>query len=111
MLNKNKTSGFAKKIIIIIIALAILAIISFIGKQKGYFSPSSDVLSQEEILAKQMEELENLKKVNSANPLTQEEINKQSKELEGLRQKDPTLTQEQINKQAEELDALRASNQ
>lgn len=110
MLNKNKRAGFAKKIIIIIIAVAILAIISFVGKQKGYF-PSSEDLSQEEILAKQMEELESLKQENSANPLTQEEVNKQSKDLEALRQKDPTLTQDQINKQAEELDALKVNNQ
>lgn len=111
MLNKNKSAGFVKKIIIIIIAVVILAVISFVGKQKGYFSPSSDVLSQEEMLAKQMEELESLKQANSGDPLTQEEINKQSKELDGLRQNDPSLTQEQIDKQAEELDALRVSNQ
>lgn len=104
---KNKSFGFAKKIIIIIIAIAILAIISFVGERKGYFYPSDSVLSQEEILAKQMEELDKLRQENGANPLTQEEINNQAKELDGLKQKNPSLTQEQIDKQAKELDALR----
>lgn len=110
MLNKNKSAGFAKKIIIIIIAVVILAVISFVGKQKGYFSPSSDVLSQEEILAKQIEELESLNQANNSSQLTQEEINKQVKELDGLSKKNAQLTQEQIDKQAEALDALRIIN-
>lgn len=111
MLNKNKTAGFVKKIIIIIVAIVVLAIISFVGNKKGFFVSPDDVLSQEEMSAKQIAELESLKQANSAGSLTQEEISKQSKELEGLRQKDPALTQEQINKQAGELDALRASRQ
>lgn len=111
MSNKNKTAGFVKKIIIIIVAIAVLAIISFMGNKKGFFVSHDDVLSQEEMSAKQMEELENLKQANSAGSLSQEEINKQSKELEGLRQKDPALTQEQINKQVGELDALKANIQ
>lgn len=111
MLNKNKPAGFVKKIIIIIIAVVVLAIVSFVGKQKGYFSSFYDSLSQEEILAKQMEELESLKQANNADLLTQEETRKQSKELEGLRQKKSSLTQEDMNKQVEDLDALKANNQ
>jgi len=107
MLNKNKSSGFAKKIIIIIIAVAILAVISFISERKGYFSPESDSLSQEEILAKQVEELDRLRQEGSADPVTQEDIKKQAQELDKLRNNADALTQEQIQKQVEELNGMR----
>ena len=105
MLNKNKSSGFAKKIIIIAVAIIILIAISFVSKQKGYFSSNPIGLSQEEILAKQIEELDRLRKETP--PLTQEQISSQVKELEKLRKQAPTLTQEQMEKQIEELDKLR----
>ena len=109
MLNKNKSSGFAKKIIVIVIAIIILIAISFISKQKGYFSPDPIGLSQEEILARQIEELDRLKQEGGDNPLTQEDINKQVDELNKLRSQNKTdpLTQEQMEKQIEELDKLR----
>lgn len=109
MLNKNKSSGFAKKIIVIAVAIIILIAISFVSKQKGYFSSDPIGLSQEEILAKQIEELDRLKQEGGANPLTQEDINKQVDELNKLRSQNKTdpLTQEQMEKQIEELDKLR----
>ncbi|MEK7069746.1 MAG: hypothetical protein AAB822_00330 [Patescibacteria group bacterium] len=113
MLNKNKSSGFAKKIIVIVVAIIILIAISFISKQKGYFSSDPAVLSQEEILAKQIEELDRLKQEDATNQLTQEDIDKQADELNKLRSQnkaDP-LTQEQIQKQAEELDSMRNGQQ
>ena len=109
MLNKNKSSGFAKKIIVIVVAIIILIAISFISKQKGYFSSDPVGLSQEEILAGQMKELDKLRR--EAPPLTQEQISAQAKELEKLRKKTPALTQEQIQKQAEELDSMRNGQQ
>lgn len=111
MLNKNKSAGFVKKIIIIIVAVTILFIVSFVGNKKWRSLPSSDALSQEEMLAKQMEELENLKQANSVGSLTQEEISKQVEELGSLSKNNPTVTQDQINIQAEELDALKAKTE
>ncbi len=63
-------------------------------------------LEQEQrIIEKQLRELEGLRE--EAHPLTEKEIKAQLKELEKLRQKRKLLSQEEIQKQLEELEKLR----
>ncbi|MBU4298474.1 hypothetical protein KJ636_00290 [Patescibacteria group bacterium] len=62
--------------------------------------------SREEIIKKQLEELEALR--TEAPTSTEKEIQAQLKELESLRKKQKPLSQEQIQKQLEELNKLRS---
>lgn len=112
MLNPNLSSSTnqgSKKVLIMVFALvAILALYYFLNKRSD--DPTTDVSpqaeTQEEIMARQMEELNKLRKETP--PLTQEQISSQAKELEKLRKQTPALTQEQLEKQAEELNKLRS---
>lgn len=81
---KLYSSGNAKKAAIVAVAIIALgAAFYFSNNVSQNDRPKS--LSQEEIMAKQMKELEKLRQENAKNPLTKEEINKQMKELEKLR--------------------------
>ena len=79
------SSGNTKKAIIIIIALVLVlaAMLYFISTS----GTKEKILSQEEIIQKQTEELNSLREEALANPLTEEEIKSQNKELERLNAK------------------------
>ncbi len=93
----------------ILALVAILALYYFLNRR---IEPIQDLSphteTQEEITARQIAELDSLRK--DAKPLSQEEIKKQSEELNKLRKKTAPLTQEEINRQMEELDKLRSQN-
>lgn len=88
--------------------VAILTLYYFINKRSNDSATdvSLQAKTQEEITARQMEELNRLRKETP--PLTQEQISSQAKELEKLRKQTPALTQEQLEKQVEELSRLRS---
>lgn len=110
-MSKFYSSGSIKKVAIVI--LAIIAIVSlgsyFLNKQSKRKEIIQKPLSREEILAKQMKELDRLRQESLANPLSQEEINKQMEELEKLRQQSQAnpLSQDELNRQTEELNKLK----
>jgi len=92
-------------IIILVIILALLGIGWYVYKKQK--APAG--LSQEEILKRQLAELERLRQSADYKPLTEEQIKKQSLELKKLNQQAgyKPLTQEQINKQLEEFNKLK----
>lgn len=81
MLNFN-LSDKSNKIIFVALAVIIIGLILFFANR---YSPETmpATLSQEEIIKKQLEELDNLRKETP--PLTQKEINRQLEELDKLR--------------------------
>lgn len=101
------SSGNMKKALIIAIAIVVLGVLFFFNKR---FDRTSRPLSPEEIIKKQMEELDKLREQAAANPLTEEEKKKQMEELDKLRaeNQEKPLSQEEINKQIEELNKLRS---
>lgn len=76
--------GNMRKIVIIAIAIVALGAVFYFSNNVSQDERSKS-LSQEEIMANQMEELEKLRQEVARNPLTKEEINKQMEELEKLR--------------------------
>jgi len=89
---------------IIVIGLAVLAVLIILGlgaKKK------EKVLTQEEIIQKQLEEMDRLR--GQLKPLTQEELKAQLQEMDKLRGQvgAKSLSQETIQKQLEEMDKLR----
>ena len=94
---------------IIVIGLAVLAVLIILGlgaKKK------EKVLTQEEIIQKQLEELDRLHK-QYGREYTKEEIQNQLEEMDKLRGQAgaKSLSQETIQKQLEEMDKLRQSSQ
>ena len=87
-------------ILAVVIAFAIAVWLLFFYKK----APSQP--SQEEIVQKQMEELNTLRNPDKLNP-TEEELNQQVQELDKLRSSPSLSNQEEANKQLEELDKLK----
>lgn len=81
MLNSN-LSDKSNKIIFVAVAIIIIGLLFFFANR--YSSETAPAtLSQEEIIKKQLEELDSLRKETP--PLTQEEINRQLEELNKLK--------------------------
>ncbi len=93
---------------IIVIALAILAVLVILGLNAKKEKP----LTQEEIIQKQLEELDRLRAQSGAKELTEAEIKNQLDELAQLRKASQTqpLTEETIQKQLNELENLRSQS-
>ena len=97
------SSGNVKKIVIIAMAVIVFGAIFFLSRLSDDISPKQ--LSPEEIIARQIEELDKLRKETP--PLTPEQLNQQTEELDKLRKETPPLTPEQIDKQIEELNKIK----
>lgn len=97
---------------IVILAILISLFLSwYFSRVPEQMPESKEVLppskpSQEEIIKKQLEELETLRTETAT--LTEKEIQTQLKELQTLQKKTKSLSEEQIQKQLEELNKLRA---
>lgn len=104
---KHYSAGSMKKAVIIAIAVVVLGALFFLSQR---FKMTPKPLSPEEIMARQMEELDKLRKETP--PLTQEQLDKQREELDKLRKQSQAqpLSPEEINKQIEELDKLRSQS-
>lgn len=93
----------------LIIAVAVLLVLAaagvavyFVLKWKKQEAPPEDIVK------KQMEELDKLRNPAYSYPTTTAELNKQIKVLDGLSSESKQLTQEEINKQLEDLNKLRS---
>jgi F0F1-type ATP synthase membrane subunit b/b' len=87
------------------LALALVAFFALIWYFSKVLKTGPKTPTKEEIIKKQLEELEKLK--TEVPPLTEEEYQKQIKELEELREESEPLSQEEIQQQLEELEKLR----
>jgi F0F1-type ATP synthase membrane subunit b/b' len=86
------------------LALVLVAFFALIWYFSKVLKTGPKPPTKEEIIKKQLEELEKLK--TEAPPLTEEEYQKQIKELEELRKESKPLSQEEIQQQLEEFEEL-----
>ena len=103
--------GNIKKNVVILFAIAIFGtVFYFLSQSLRETAPKP--LSPEEIMARQVEELDKLREQATNNPFTEEEKKRQLEELNKLNEQNRTnpLSPEEINRQFEELDKLRSQS-
>lgn len=107
--NKKKILIWTGSLLLILVVL-ILSIVLYLKKIS--LSPTTSPISQEaqNLIDKQLKELDELKNQFNPSPVTEKTTNEQIKTLNSLHQKinPETLSLEQIQKQLEELDKLRS---
>lgn len=106
---KHYSSGGTKKIAIIAVAVVAVGALFYLSNERSSFRTLKP-LSPEEIMAKQLEELDKLRQEAIVNSLTEEEKKKQLEELDKLKEQSQAqpLSQEEIDRQIKELDKLRS---
>lgn len=104
----NKNSRIFLIVALVVVLILLITIIYFSVKIKTEKeTPLIPVQKEETLIEKQTRELEELRKQANAQPLTEEQIQEQTEELNALRKKSKPLTEEQIQEQTEELNKLR----
>jgi len=108
--NQLKSKPLFKPVLtafVFLLALLLICFLIFLNQtQKEIFEPP---VTLEEIINREIKEINELREKTNYQPLTQEEIKKQIKELDTLHSKVTLPSQEKTSKQLEELDELRQS--
>ena len=99
----HRSSGNIKKTTILIIALVFAGLFYFINT----LNTKEKTMSQEDIIKKQREELDRIRQESAPNTLTKEEKKRQLEELDRLRKQTEPVSREEIGKQTEELNKLK----